>query len=275
MENPAAGILQHGKACLEYFVFGEGHETMFLFHGFDNDAKDLFVFREVLSKRYRCVAVNLFFHGRSTWDEPAADSMFTADELYRLMRGLMDRFPSERYSWLGFSLGGRIILQLTEEFAAVTDRIILLAPDGLHMSFWYRFLTSNPLGRSVFTRAVKDPTRFLNIAGWLRRLGIAGERQYRFALANFDTAEKRKKVYEVWMVFRHLLPDLSTVAAAIDRHRIRTDLIFGKYDRIIPPSAGKELCKKGGTQVTLHVVDNGHNLVKEKTAEELKKILAE
>lgn len=253
----------------EYIKFGKGPEILFAFHGFDNDANDFRIFEKAFGERYTIVAVNLFFHGKSDTPTHHAEDEFTGEILQDLFNRLLYAISCERFSFLGFSLGGRIIMELTKHFAHRIDRILLLAPDGLKISPWYVFITNSAFGKKLFKRIVYNPNRFLRLSKFFYKTGIIGEKQYLFALANFDTLEKRKKVFNVLMIFRNILPKPEDVGTALKKNPVPIDIYFGRRDTIIRETFGKRFNKKSDYETKIHLLDAGHNLMKDRIVEEL------
>ena len=61
---------------------------------------------------------------------------------------------------LGFSLGGRIALSLYQAQPENVEKLILLAPDGLIVNFWYWFSTQTWIGNNIFSFSMKYPGWF-------------------------------------------------------------------------------------------------------------------
>lgn len=253
----------------EYFTFGKGPEFLIAFHGFDNDANDFRIFENSFGDRYTIVAINLFFHGKSDTPTHHAEDEFNSEILLELFNKLLFDLSCQRFSFLGFSLGGRIIMDLIPHVSDKIDRILLLAPDGLKISPWYMFITNTLFGKKLFKRVVYKAERFLRLSKFFYKIGIVGEKQYLFALSNFDTLEKRKKVYNVWMIFRNILPKAKIVGEALSKNNIPVDVYFGKRDTIIRESFGDAFIKKSGHQIKIHTLDAGHNLMKDRIVNEL------
>lgn len=254
---------------LEYTLFGNGPEILFAFHGFDNDAEDFRVFEQGLGKKYTLVSINLFFHGKSRFDGPPDHADFTDEKLGLLFSNLLFELKVKKFSLMGYSLGGRVALSLLTLFPERIRSVILLAPDGVKISPWYKFLTRNRVGIYLFRRAVRNPSGLFYIGKFLRALKILGEKQYKFALLNFDNEQKRKKVYNVWMIFREILPVETTVKSLAVKYEIPLILFFGKFDTIIPPVLGMNflLGYDGPSDIT--VLDAGHQLMSEAAAKKI------
>lgn len=251
-----------------YIRYGSGSELLLAFHGFGNHAKDWKVFEGNFGQRYTLIAVHLFYHDQEPTGRPAEAALEVA-ELELLIDQLLNDLNADRFSVLGFSLGGRIILSFLPAFHSRIDRILLLAPDGLFISPWYTFITRTALGKFIFRRVMKNPKHFFTLAGIVRSLGLVGEKQYKFALGNFDTAEKRELVYKVWMFYRNLLPDYKKLADLYKERDPDLTLVFGKKDTIIPESFGLHFVRKTGIKASIRILEAGHFLLREKIAKEL------
>ena len=86
-----------------------------------------------------------------------------------------------------------------------------------------------------------------------------------------ESKERRKLVYDVWILFRNLNPNLSKIKAILETYPINLQLFFGKHDIVIPPKIGENFLKSLNRQKNLHVVPLGHRLI----AEEMNPILNE
>lgn len=258
-------IIHAGPWHWECVTFGHGPEAMFAFHGFDNEAADWQVFEPELGERYTLYCINLFHHGESF---PDADHQapFEASDLERIFSSTLEKYRINRFSLLGFSLGGRVCLELLALYTDRIERVFLLAADGLKTSRWYNFLTSNPVGNRWFRKAVHDPEFFLRTAALLKRMKLLGEKQYKFAWSYFNTPEKRQKVYDVWMTFRKLQPDRRKIATKLTEHQLRIDLVFGARDTVIPAVNARPWKRQLGGACHVHILDTGHNLLKPEVA---------
>jgi pimeloyl-ACP methyl ester carboxylesterase len=263
------GRIVHKEYQCEYMVYGSGDFTVFAFHGFDNLASQFEPLSRSMGGDYRIVAINLFFHGASEAHDDLVNRGMKPSELLVLFDELKRIFPSEKYALAGYSLGGRIALSLTALSPESVKALILLSPDGLRISPFYTFLTRSRLGRGVFARVQADPSLFFRIAALLRRTGLVNRKKYEFALSNFNTPSKRKKVYDVWMIFRFIRPDLREIARLIREYNIRTQLFFGKYDTVIPASYGDEFLRLTGGFAKIEVIEAGHRLLRPETLEKI------
>jgi pimeloyl-ACP methyl ester carboxylesterase len=256
----------------EYQLFGNGKKILFAFHGFNNNAGNFSELEPLLRDSHQIISINLFFHGKSSVEEHLVEKGISTEDLSDVFQKLMLKFPSPVYELIGYSLGGRVALKIFELFPSRIKRIYLLAADGLRINRVYTFLTGSQVGRMLFRRAVQNPARLFRLASFFRRTTIINPKKYEFALGNFDTDIKRKKVYNVWMTFRRILPDIKKVASLAKKHGTQIHLFFGKYDTIIPSRLGNKLADYGGNQVKVHILETGHRLL---TVEAFRPVAAE
>ena len=265
------GVIHHADYELEYFIFGKGPKTMLAFHGFNNSAHDFESLGEVAGNLYTIISVNIFFHGNSTVEERMIQKGFSIEDLSVLFTDLYNVKPTEKYTLIGFSLGGRIVLKLLELFPEKIEEIILLAPDGFYTSPFYLFLTRTKAGRLVLKQTIKNPGTFNNIAGILRKTGIISEKRYQFARNNFDNSDRREKVYQVWLTLRNVLSKKGTIKELLVKYDIKMHLFFGKYDKIIPPSIGLNFSKGSEKHVFFNELEEGHRLMRKDIFEKVLK----
>ena len=263
------GLIKNSDYDIEYFVYGKGHKILLAFHGFNNDAEDFKVFEKTFGNEYTIVAVNLFFHGKSHAKNHLVEKGFSIYDLKNLFDEIADLFRAEKYSLMGYSLGGRIVLKLIEIYPEKIENIFLLAPDGIRISFMYRFLTQTFQGNKLLKRVVDNPSIFFALAWFLRKTGLLGEKKYQFTLGNYDSKTKRQKVYLVWMILRKIISKKSEIKIKIRKYNLPVSLFFGEYDLIIPPSIGKKFHKGMEKYMTLHILKSGHKLLKEDTVKEI------
>jgi pimeloyl-ACP methyl ester carboxylesterase len=254
---------------LEYFLFGTGPKVMLAFHGFNNSAHDFVSLERIAGDKYTIVSVNIFFHGNSMVEEHLVERGFSNNELKALFGDLFNIKPSRKYTLMGYSLGGRIVLKMLELFPERIEKIILLAPDGLKINPFYTFFTRTIVGKNILKNAVNNPASFHNIARFLKRTRIISEKRYQFAFTNFENKSKREKVYRTWMLFKNVVTGQETIKARLREHKIHLFLFFGRYDKIIPPSIGENFKKGVEKLVNLYILDEGHRLIRHEILEKV------
>jgi len=225
--------VQHEGSSLHYEVFGTGKKALLLFHGFGQDRS---IFKNLvvpLSSHYTIFSFDLFFHGHSVWvqgEQPLKKSIWHEFILQFTAAEKLNEF-----SVAGFSLGARFALATFELFPSMTSRIFLLAPDGIHINFWYKLATQSFIMRRFFKGMVSDYSRFVKLLSRLQKSGLVSEKLALFAGHQMSSEFRRKRVYYSWVVFRTLKFDKKNLAALLNKHQTPLTIILGKYDHVIRP----------------------------------------
>jgi pimeloyl-ACP methyl ester carboxylesterase len=80
-----------------------------------------------------------------------------------------------------------------------------------------------------------------------------------------NTQEKRERVYQSWVVFRHLKFDVASIAFLMNSHQIPLTLVIGKHDKIITAKNMMRLIRQV-PHAKLQIIDSGHNNIISKWA---------
>jgi pimeloyl-[acyl-carrier protein] methyl ester esterase len=190
-----------------------------------------------LAPRFRVIAIDLPGHGRSDWDPRASTPAAQAWRVHETLAPL-----TERYTLLGWSLGGQLALDLTAALPAGVERLVLIAttPKFLKSATW-RCGTPRPL-----------------LARLVHRLHSEGERAVSDFLALLARGSSPGTATRVLAKLRAALRTHGTaspeaLAAGLARLRdgdLRTALpmvrvpalvIAGQRDRVIRPAASRAL----------------------------------
>ncbi|MFN8775559.1 MAG: alpha/beta fold hydrolase [Flavobacteriales bacterium] len=256
------GMITHGGLSVEYRVYGDGPVTWLCFHGFGRTAADFEVFLPLLSRGERMICIHLFGHGRS---------VFPADRLLRdplrqeewrfLVLALLQEWKVDRFSLLGYSMGGRVAMVTCLSLADRVDRMLLLAPDGLKRNRLYMFASGTAAGRALYRSIIRNPAWLFRAARVLNRIGLLSDKLYRFVHVHLDSREKREQVYYCWLTYRRMFPDLRMLAREIRRTGMPVHFLFGQYDSIIPLRLGQRFARMLGRVGMIHAVALGHRLM--------------
>ncbi len=249
-------ILTYKNSTLSYQKSGHGDKVMLLFHGFGQHHRAFAALTETLASQCTLYAFDLFFHGNSQWNEgeqPLEKVMWK-----EIIVHLLNEHKIEKFSVLGFSLGGKFALTTLELFPQQIEHVFLLAPDGIKTNFWYSLATYPLLLRKFFKSMILKPGHLHAITSILHGLHLVDNSLLRFAESQMDTQEKRERVYYSWVVFRHLHLDLKNLAGLIKSHPIKLTMIVGKHDKIISTQNMQHLLRHL-QDYQLEILDTGHN----------------
>jgi pimeloyl-ACP methyl ester carboxylesterase len=230
--------------------------------------------------QYTFFAIDLPFHGHTEWNDGL---VFTIDDLSEIIRLLIpkamtdDRGPvtgqratnNSHLSLLGFSLGGRVALSLYEMMPSQIEKLVLLAPDGLKVNFWYWLSTQTWIGNKLFVSTMKHPGWFFFLLKILNKLKLVNASVFKFVNHYIGDQEARNVLYQRWTVLKKIRPDLKQIKSLIVKNSTPVRLIYGKHDRIILPIRGEKFIKGIEKHCTLSVIHSGHQVLHEKHVREI------
>jgi pimeloyl-ACP methyl ester carboxylesterase len=261
-DQPATQLFHFRRQQLAYQRLGTGTHVALAFHGFGQTSEVYAPLATVLGDVYTIYTIDLFLHG----DSKRADSTHLAKEDWcDCIGAFLAEQQIDRFTVMGYSLGGRFALVLAECFASRLDALVLMAPDGIRFSRWYSLATQSTVGRSLFGFAMRHLPLLHQVGRGLVGLGLLRPSLLRFAEVSLSTPEQRQLVYDAWTQFRRIRPDLSRIADELTRHKVPTQLIVGSYDQIVPANYLLSLTRLL-TQYTLTQLPTGHNRLIDKSA---------
>jgi len=249
---------------------GNGPRVLLAFHGFHNDASIFLPLMQHLKEKFTLVSIDLPGHGATKWSLP----FFEKKDLMALVQGCRQDQHVEKISLIGYSLGGRVCLNIIEQQPDWIEEVFLLAPDGLEYNVWYALATQNFWGKQVFRYMCRKPEAVLRKFEWLRKLRLVDESRYKFAKTKLADDRVRNALAYVWPVMSHLIPDRIKVKNYLNKYEIALHLFSGKYDRIFPPDRSKRFIT-GIKNAGMHLIDTGHNFAGRETMLTVGKIIQE
>jgi len=250
---------------LAYRKVGHGPAIVIAFHGFGQSSQVFNSVNPIMGHQFTVVAVDLFFHGGSLY---RAGHLLTKTDWQQLIGAFLNAGRINRFSLMGFSLGGRFALATAEAFADRLDGLILIAPDGITHSNWYQLATATRVGRWLFQYGLRHLSALNQLGHALVQLGILNRTAMLFAELSLNTTRQRALVYAVWTQFRLIDPDIEVVATLLNQHRVRVRFFLGAFDRIIPSASILPLTNKL-QRYELAVLRTGHNHLIELAAAQL------
>lgn len=255
-------FLNFKSSRVHYSVGGSGNHALICFHGYGESEHSFHFLEKNLPPKYKLVAIDMPYHGHTEWNE---GMNFSEDDLLTLVDEMLRK--QDIYgpvSVLGYSMGGRMSLLLLEKKAAMIERVVLLAPDGLKLNFWYWLATQTWIGNKIFAATIHNPSWFLGMLKLLNRLKWLNQSVYKFVDYFLHDASKRKILYLRWTCLRKIKPNLKEVKKQVLNYQTTIHLVYGRHDRIIVPSRGETFQKQLEGHCTIEIIDSGHQLLQEK-----------
>jgi pimeloyl-ACP methyl ester carboxylesterase len=255
------------SSAIGWRQFGKGAEAVVCFHGYGESAGAYEFLAKYAGDRFTFYAIDLPHHGDTLW----MDKELSPDDLLEIL----DRVcPGMRYTVLGFSLGGRVALSLYENRPSNIDRLVLLAPDGLKVNFWYWFATKSALGRRLFRFTMKNPGWFFGLLKLSNGLRLVNASVFKFVKYYIGDAEMRELLYNRWISLRQVSPNLGSIKKKVREFKTPVRIIYGRHDRIILSSVGRRFREGIEEYCTVTEIESGHQVLHEKHVEDILAALA-
>lgn len=245
------------------FVYGNGPKVMLAFHGIGQDHRCFLPLIEVLKDQYTFYLFDLPFHGQS----PALTSeKLTLNDWKAFLEDFLSANKIEKFSIMGFSMGGKFALAILQLFPQRIESCWLLAPDGITESPWYRLATRFWLSKNLFRFFVSNVNHFKKLSNILVSIGLIEKSAVKFAETTLSTPAQRERVYRSWIGFSLIRADMKLVARFVKENNIDLKIFLGKYDALLPAHYVHPLTKRL-LNVKPIILKTGHHRLIEKTAE--------
>lgn len=254
---------------LHYLKGGNGVRNLICLHGYGESAAHFAFLESHLGAAFTLYAIDLPWHGRTHW---AGRLTFPVSGLMAVLQRMIPDFNTASNTLLAYSMGGRVALTLLERMPAVWERAVLLAPDGLKVNPWYWLATQTQLGNGLFRFTMQHPCWLLWLVKAAHRLHLINPSVGKFVHQYIDDPAVRADLYRIWTTLRKFRPNLRRLGRQLQRRPIPVHVLFGQYDRIIPPTNGKAL-QRYLPQVQVHTIAAGHQLLREKHAPQICSLL--
>lgn len=269
------GVFPYRNSQVSYYRFGTGPQAAICFHGYGEDGNSYAFLEKYLGDRFSFYAIELPFHGNTDWKEGL---LFTHNDLQQITEGILNlnnhsQGSSDKLVLLGFSLGGRIALSLYQSQPKKISRLILMAPDGLKINFWYWLSTQTWAGNKLFALTMKKPGWFFWLLKVLNKLKLVNASIFKFVNYYIGDPEARRLLYARWVTLSKLKPDLNRIKSFAREQNTPVRLVYGKHDRIILSSVGEKFKKGIEGQCEIKIIHSGHQVLHEKHVEELLPVL--
>ena len=259
-----SGFLHFKNSNLHYLRAGKGDEVLLCFHGYGESALHFSFVLKSLQQHQSGISIDLPFHGETDWK----DKELMPGELHQIIQNILlkENLRPAAIKLVGFSMGGRMVLSLFEHSAENIKKLILLAPDGMKLNFWYWVATQSFVGKKLFKFTMYNPGWFLFMLKIGNKMRLINQSIYKFVTYYIHDRQVREDLYNRWMCLRKFKPDLKTVREKIEKNKIPVRLLYGKYDRIILTSPAKRFTE-GLENTKIELLECGHQVLHEKNVE--------
>lgn len=250
---------------LSYDKYGHGNECLFLFHGFGLTKKAFEPWIPYLAESYTIYAVDLFYHGES--EKPLG--IIKKKDWAIVFNAFLTEQDIDRFSALGFSLGARFAICSAIELAEKCDQLILVAPDAIYRTPWFKAATSFGL-KWVFKYFMLNPKKMDLLIKWCLKLRIVSKYMADFVEKELGQPENRRRVYISWNHFKPLGYTVRQLRKAFTRASYSKTIILGTKDIVIPPAKILPLIESCGFK-KVELPLKHHQLIRPEIAQEIMK----
>lgn len=258
-----SAFIKYKQSGIHYLYFGNGSTAIVCLHGYGEHAESFGFLNERLPNAYCLIAIDLPFHGTTLWNEERA---FTNNDLELILKAIFKASGLKDHAFIimGYSMGGRIALSLFEHMPHSISRLILLAPDGLKVNFWYWLATQTQTGNLLFRFTMNNPGLLLKLAQISGRFKLINKSAFKFINSYMDDENARKQLYHRWTCLRTFKPNLKNTRALIQQKQLPVRMLYGKHDRIILSKRGGSFRKDLESSCEVYVIDAGHQVLQKK-----------
>lgn len=258
-----SGFFNYRSSIIHYRFGGQGVQPLVCFHGYGESSASFDFLEKSIGASHLIVAIDLPFHGKTQWKEIDLDAQVLSDITFSLLHQL--KADAKKIQLMGFSMGGRMALCILQQSPERISSLVLLAPDGLTVNFWYWLSAKTTVGNKLFKLTMRKPGWFLGMLRASNKLRIINQSIYKFVEHYIHDNAVRKALYERWTGMRNCTPSMKTIRQLILKHHISVRLLYGKYDRIISHERGSRLFGNLAN-CSIRVLDCGHQVLHQKNA---------
>ena len=255
-------FIDFGASRFHYKKYGNGSRLVFCFHGYGELAESFAVFEPLLGEDFTLYAIDAPFHGKTSWK---GELLLKPADLMEIMNRIAGS-ADQQLILFGYSMGGRMAMKLFELMPQRIEKMVLVAPDGLHKNKWQWFTTKTILGNRLFKYTMQNPSWIFEMLQWAERFNWMNKSISKFVHFYLDDPRQRAELYKIWTTTRRFRPDLRKVKKGIEAHKVLVHLIFGKYDRIILAKRGHHFSKGLESLIRVKEIEAGHQLLQKKYA---------
>jgi pimeloyl-ACP methyl ester carboxylesterase len=260
------------NSTVHYRKFGNGSKLLFCFHGYGRESDTFYILERRLGSVFTIIAIDIPFHGLTDWKEEIVLKPEYLQQFLLQIRTDLNK-DNIKFSLLGFSMGGRIALHLTQLMSELVERLILLAPDGLNFNFWRWMASDTWLGNKLMNYTIHNGRWVAAALNKAEKWHIIHRSLTGFLSYYLDNEEYRIKFYHRYIAMQKFRPSLSKLKQLIKKYRIPVKMMFGRYDQVIPYVGGEKFREGIEEFASVKIVDAGHHLLSESHADKIAQLI--
>jgi len=245
------------KGRVHYLVWGKGERLIIALPGFSNSASLFEPVGLALQDQCTLVALDLPFHGRTQWEA----AQYTRTDVAIWIKTILHDFKKDRFEWMGFSLGGRIILSMLDHCTPHVFGIHLIAPDGLatYRTF-YPSLVPQFIRRLLFHSISRHPQKWLGLAQRLHDWRLLDHFSFIYIEKQLRTSIQTDRLFQTWLSLPNFPVSTKETQRVLLTQGIPVSLSLGLRDKFVNTQRIQSWAAPI-TQMQVQLFDQGHQLV--------------
>ena len=226
---------------LVYTRYGNGDNILIAFHGFGQDKNIFSSWGKILKDHYTIYAIDIFYHG----DRYRDFGKLSKKEWNTYLEAFLQKEEIDRFSVLGYSLGGRFAIASTLAFPQRIDELILIGPDGVFLTIWFKLVTNRSI-KWLFKYLMLRPNKLEQMVALNEKYKLVSPYLGDFIKKELGDDANRKRVYISWNHFKSLGYSKRQLSRHFKKHSFDRRIILGSEDQIIKPQKILPIIEKMG-----------------------------
>ncbi|MBL7786291.1 MAG: alpha/beta hydrolase [Chitinophagales bacterium] len=251
---------------IHYLQFGNGAKKMIALHGYGDRAELFLPIAPALSQHYTVYAIDLPYHGDTVWD---TNDLYSLADVVGMIDHLRQNENIERFSLMGYSMGGKVALGLIPLYIQHIDDLILLAGAGIRwadMAYRVPLWMAHRIGSFV-----ERPHTFMAMLHQARKRRLIGHSVFKMYSLFMEKESRRRKLYHTWLSLYDFKISISHIQQLLNQYQVAVYLLHGAKDQAVPLSDSIFFAKKL-KKAQLTILDDGHWFIKESLNKQLSKL---
>ncbi len=265
-------FIHYENSAIHVLYFGKGPEIVVCLHGYGESAASFSTLTAHLSIESTLIAIDLPFHGATQWNSERAFTVVDLENILELIFNAL-HMQQRQFILMGYSMGGRVAMSLLQHAPEKISKLMLLAPDGMKVNFWYWLATQTRTGNRMFRFTMNHPGWF----SWLLRVSdrftLVNKSVIKFINSYLRDRNARDQLFNRWTCMRTFKPDIKKIRTIIQKKRLPVQMLYGKHDRIILAKRTNEFRKGIESLCNLYIIDAGHQVLQQRYAGTIIKLL--
>ncbi len=219
---------------------GEGEHVLFLLPGYRQHVRDWQQWLPTPIDGWRIVLIGV---PGSVVKATSQEPEWQREDWLEVIRNLRTAFSPEQEAWLGYSLGGRLLLHVAGLAQSGINRLLLMSPDGLDPSLSEWMFLYHRWGQRPMRWLIRHPRQAERLVDLLRKLGLMSRSGHYFAKRQLQDVESLTSGYEVVRIYTDAQPQPSRLRREDRQRNMLVCAIWGDADQVRPVSQSRKLWK--------------------------------